>query len=95
MLTVSAVGFLLTAVIHKNTSPIIADRWSRNTGSLRRVSVHLISYEARKLFLMNGAAWVLVGLMAVQTVAYLNFPDFQNQSSAGKRRSIPKSEGSV
>ena len=73
MLLVSAAGFLLSAVIHKNTSPIIADRRSRNTGSLRRVSVHLISYEARKLFLMNGAAWVLVGLMAVQTVAYLNF----------------------
>ena len=73
MLTVSAAGFLLTAGIHKNTSPIIADRRSRNTGSLRRVSVNLISYEAQKLFLMNGAVWVLAGLMAVQTVAYLNF----------------------
>ena len=73
MLTVSAEGFLLTAGIHKNTSPIIADRRSRNKGKVGRVSVHLISYEARKLFLMNGAAWVLVGLMAVQTVAYLNF----------------------
>lgn len=73
MLTVSAAGFLLTAGIHKNTSPIIADRKSRNKGKVGRVSVNLISYEAQKLFLMNGAAWVLVGLMAVQTVAYLNF----------------------
>ena len=73
MLLVSAAGFILTAAIHKKTSPIIADRRSRNTGSLRRVSVHLISYEARKLFLMNGAAWVLAGLMSVQIVAYLNF----------------------
>lgn len=73
MLLVSSAGFILTAAIHKKTSPVIADRRSRNTGSLRRVSVYLISYEARKLFLMNGAAWVLTGLMAVQTVAYLNF----------------------
>ena len=73
MLLVSAAGFLLTAVIHKHTCPIIADRRSRNTGKVVRVSAHLISYEARKLFLMNGAAWVLVVLMAVQTVVYLNF----------------------
>lgn len=73
MLLMSAAGFALTAVIHKRVSPIIADRRSRNTGKVGRVSVHLISYEARKLFLMNGAAWVLASLMAVQTVAYLNF----------------------
>ena len=73
MLLVSSAGFILTAAIHKKTSPIIADRRSKNTGKVGRVSVNLISYEARKLFLMNGAAWVLVGLMAVQSVAYLNF----------------------
>ena len=73
MLLVSSAGFILTAAIHKKTSPIIADRRSKNTGKVGRVSVNLISYEAQKLFLMNGAAWVLVGLMAVQTVAYLNF----------------------
>lgn len=73
MLLVSSAGFILTAAIHKKTSPIIADRRSKNTGKVGRVSVNLISYEAQKLFLMNGAAWVLVGLMAVQTVACLNF----------------------
>ena len=73
MLLVSSAGFILTAAIHKNNSPIIADRRSKNTGKVGRVSVNLISYEAQKLFLMNGAAWVLVGLMAVQTVAFLNF----------------------
>ena len=73
MLLVSSAGFILTAAIHKKTSPIIAGRRSKNTGKVGRVSVNLISYEAQKLFLMNGAAWVLVGLMAVQTVAYLNF----------------------
>ena len=73
MLLVSAAGFVLTAVIHKHTSPSIADRKSRNAGKLGIVSVNLISYEARKLFLMNGAVWVLVGLMGVQIVASLNF----------------------
>ena len=73
MLLVSAAGFALTAVIHKHASPIIADRKSRNTGKIGRVSVNLISYEARKLFLMNGAVWVLVGLMGIQIVTYLNF----------------------
>lgn len=73
MLLVSSAGFILTAAIHKKTSPIIADRRSKNTGKVGRVSVNLISYEAQKLFLMNGAAWVLVGFMAVQTVTYLNF----------------------
>ena len=73
MLLVSSAGFILTAAIHKKKSPIIADRRSKNTGKVGRVSVNLISYEAQKLFLMNGAAWVLVGLMAVQTVAFLNF----------------------
>lgn len=73
ILLVSAAGSALTAVIHKHASPINADRRSRNTGSLSRVSVNLISYEARKLFLMNGAAWVLVGLIAVQIVTHLNF----------------------
>ena len=73
MLLVSSAGFILTAAIHKKTSPIIADRRNKNTGKVGRVSVNLISYEAQKLFLMNGAAWALVGLMAVQTVAYLNF----------------------
>lgn len=73
MLMVSSTDFALTAVIHMRASPIIADRRSRNTGSLSRVSVNLISYEARKLFLMNGAVWVLAGLMGVQIVTYLNF----------------------
>ena len=73
MLLVSSAGFILTAAIHKKTSPIIADRRSKNTGKVGRVSVNLIFYEAQKLFLMNGAAWVLVVLMAVQTVVYLNF----------------------
>ena len=73
MLLESAAGFALTAVIHKHASPIIADRKSRNTGKVGMVSVNLISYEARKLFLMNGAVWVLVGLMGVQIVATLNF----------------------
>ena len=73
MLLVSAAGFALTAVIHKRASPIIADRRSRNTGMVGRVSVNLVSYEARKLFLMNGAVWVLAGLMGVQIVTYLNF----------------------
>ena len=73
MLLVSSAGFILTAAIHKNNSPIIADRRSKNTGKVGRVSVNLISYEARKLFLMNGAVWVLAGLMGVQIVTYLNF----------------------
>ena len=73
MLLVSAAGFTLTAVIHATACPIIAERKGRNNGKIRSISVHLISYEARKLFLMNGAAWVLVGLMAVQIVNYLNF----------------------
>lgn len=73
MLLVSETGFALTAVIHKHASPIIADRRSRNTGKVGRVSVNLISYEARKLFLLNGAVWVLAGLMGVQIVTYLNF----------------------
>ena len=73
MLLVSSAGFILTAAIHKKNSPIIADRRSKNTGKVGRVSVNLISYEARKLFLMNGAVWVLAGLMGVQIVTYLNF----------------------
>lgn len=73
MLLVSVAGFALTVVIHKHVSPINADRRSRNTGSLNRVSANLISHEARKLFLMNGAVWVLAGLMGVQIVTYLNF----------------------
>ena len=39
MLLVSAAGFALTAVIHKHASPIIADRRSRNTGMVGKVSV--------------------------------------------------------
>ena len=73
MLLVSSAGFILTAAIHIKNSPIIADRRSKNTGKVGRVSVNLISYEARKLFLMNGAVWVLAGLMGVQIVTYLNF----------------------
>ena len=73
MLMVSASGFALTAVIHKHASPIISGRRSRNTGKVGRVSVNLISYEARKLFLLNGALWVLAALVGVQILTYLNF----------------------
>ena len=73
MLLVSAAGFGFAAAIHIHSSPIISPRRSKNSGRIGRISANLIAYEARKLFLLNGAVWVLAGLMAVQFVTYLNF----------------------
>ena len=76
MLLVSAAGFGFAAAIHIHSSPIISPRRSKNSGKIGRISANLIAYEARKLFLLNGAVWVLAGLMAVQFVASLNFDTY-------------------
>lgn len=73
MFLVSAAGFGFAAAIYIHSSPIISSRKSKNSGRIGRISANLMAYEARKLFLLNGAVWVLAGLMAVQFVAYLNF----------------------
>lgn len=73
MLLVFIAGIGLTAVIHIQSSPIVSDRKNKKSGKIGRVSANLFSYEARKLFLLNGTVWVLVGLLAVQIVTYLNF----------------------
>ena len=73
MLLMSTVGFGLAAAVHIHFSPIVSSRRSKNSGRIGRISDNLIFYEARKLFLLNGAVWVLVGLLAVQIVTYLNF----------------------
>lgn len=73
MILVAFVCFGIATVIYIQSSPIVSDRKSKNTGKINRISTNLLAHEARKLFLMNGAIWVLVGLLAVQLVAYLNF----------------------
>lgn len=73
MILVMLVCFGIATVLYIQSSPIVSDRKSKKTGKIHRISTNLLAYEARKLFLMNGAIWVLVGLMAVQLVAYLNF----------------------
>ena len=78
MLLVFIAGFGLAAAIHIRSSPIVSDRKSKTCKKIGRISVNLFSYEARKLFLLNGAVWVLVGLLAVQIVTYLNFDAYIN-----------------
>lgn len=73
MILVTFVCFGIATVLYIQSSPIVSDRKSKKTGKIHRISTNLLAHEARKLFLMNGAIWVLVGLMAVQLVAYLNF----------------------
>lgn len=73
MILVSAVCFGFAAVIHIQSAPIVSDRKRKHIRKTRRISVNLLLLEARKLFLLNGAIWVLIVLMAVQLVAYLNF----------------------
>lgn len=76
MILVSAAGFGFAAAIHIHSSPIISSRRSKNSGRNGQISANLMAYEARKLFLLNGAVWVLVGLMAVQIVTYLKFDSY-------------------
>ena len=73
MILVSAVCFGFAAAIHIRSSPTVSDRKRKHIRKTRRISVNLLLLEARKLFLLNGAIWVLIVLMAVQFVAYLNF----------------------
>ncbi len=73
MIVVSVASFRFATTIHIHSSPAMYDRKSKNTIKIGRISTNLLAYEARKLFLLNGAIWVLVGLMGVQLVTYLNF----------------------
>lgn len=73
MLLVSAASFGFAAAIYIHSSPIISSHRNKNYRRNGRISANLMVYEARKLFLLNGAVWVLAGLMAVQIVSYLNF----------------------
>lgn len=73
MIAVSGLCFGLASVLHARTALKLPRRKGRKTHKIGRVSTNLLLYEARKLFLLNGALWVLVGLLAVQTVAYLQF----------------------
>lgn len=73
MMLVSAVCFGFTAAIHIRSSPTVPDRKRKQFRKTRRFSVNLLLHEARKLFLLNGAIWVLIVLIAVQLLGYLNF----------------------
>ena len=73
MMLVSAVCFGFTAAIHIRSSPTVSDRKRKQFRKTRRFSVNLLLHEARKLFLLNGAIWVLIVLIAVQLLGYLNF----------------------
>lgn len=73
MILVSAVCFGFAVAIHIQSAPTVSDRKRKHIRKTRRISVNLLLLEARKLFLLNGAIWVLSVLMAVQFVTYLNF----------------------
>lgn len=73
LILVSASGFGGAVGLHLRTSPIISPRRSKKTKVRCRISTNLFLHEGRKLLLTGGGIWVLVGLMAVQTVTYANF----------------------
>ena len=73
MIVVFFVGYGITTIIYTHFSLTIFERKSKKNMAIGRISTNLLVYEARKLFLLNGSIWVLIGLMAVQLFTYLNF----------------------
>lgn len=73
MLFLSAFFFVTTKILHIKATAVAPERCSRKRRKTSRVSTSLFFHEGRKLFFINGGVWVLVVLLAIQTVTYLNF----------------------
>ena len=67
------IGFGLTVYLHKTTSPIVTQDRKRRKKGKYTVSVNLFGHEMRKILVMNGGIWVLLGLLLVQFFTYWEF----------------------
>lgn len=76
LLLFSTACFAATGILHRKATAIVPDRRIKKRHKAGRISTSLFACEGRKLFLTNGGIWVLVGLLAVQSVTYLNFDTY-------------------
>ncbi len=68
--------FALACRIHVMASPIVFGRKEKSGRKLGAVSTNLLFYEARKLLLLKGGIWVLLGFLTIQTAAYWDMDAF-------------------
>lgn len=76
MLLVSAVSFCGAEILHVRRSPGISERETKKKRKRKEFPKGLMAYEARKLLIMNGGIYILIGLLAVQIFLYSDFASY-------------------
>ena len=69
-------GFCLTIFLHVKKAPTIGEGNATQKERKLPAPRSLLSYEGRKMLIINGGAYVLIVLMVVQIFVYARFPNW-------------------
>ncbi len=76
MILVSTISFCGAMILHVRQSPVISEREGKKKRERLELPKSLLSYEARKLLIMNGGVYILIGLVVLQIFLYSDFPSY-------------------